>query len=460
MLAFLITGMMLPAQAAEAQMKTKTITLYSSIGFVAKEAELNTGTGNQNIRFTVPKQTDNESIVIIDDGANIKQFKTNEKIEIDSVLEKMVQANKGKQVIIITQFFKINGTIKEVYKKQYLEISEPKLLDSNIAISNRQSLLVPITSIEAMSLAEKAGIESEEQEKQKTVNVSENAFKSQRKIKALYFVNGASWNPNYQLFWDSDTKATLYYFAKATNNTDEDWNSVQLQIVAGQPNMKYVPLYYNYRSEYAMDKETMAAGSAPGVENQFVSSEEQEYHIYGTIDGITIEKNTEAMIPVLSKQVNYEKEYEWRAGDSQVKYNIRIFNDTGEPLAAGFLSAYSNNMYAGGNYIKWTAEDDNAIVYLAPALDITAKKTTDSRTDNQPSVSTTYYNIKLHLENHKSTSAKLKTTDYLPSNAENFQSNIKPDKTENNQLEWTTTLKAGEKKDITFSYETKNYKRY
>ncbi len=446
------------ANALEINPTIDSITLYTTTAFVTKSETISSELGETAVRIIIPKEADTDTLLIIDNGATIRQISFGETTPQQSkgILLQMVEGNLGQDVLLLTSLFNIKGKIKEVIREQYLVIENPELVDSEINIARNQGLFVPINLIESMGFINMPEIATEEQVRQKYADVLENAFSQSREIITQYFVSGASWQPVYHYFLESESEGKMQYWSKAKNETEEDWENVSISVVAGQPNLK--PTYRYYEPRYYTYEEEMAVGAPAAESGQYTSSEVTEYHVYELQRKISIEKNSEVLIPLLSETIEYEKEYLWNSrNESMVRYNIKLVNTTLEPFAAGWVSVFKQGMYVGGDYINWTAKDANASLYLAPALDIEVKKTEDVRTEKTYSRRTDYYTIKLHLENHKSSAVTVRVFDYLRSDAEDFSANISPDKMEENAIEWNIPLNAGEEKDIIYSYNTKYY---
>lgn len=458
LLGILILFLAINAPALEINPAVSSVTLYSSSALVTKTASVSTDVGEVAVRIIIPQQADEDTIIITDNGATITQFTIEtEEEDRESIMLKMINANAGKAVFLGTENFNINGTIEDTLRDVYVTLSDVQIIGDGIAISTGQKLLVPINSIETMSFEEEAEIVDIEETLVEYINLLENATVGDRQITTSYFVSGSSWKPIYNFFIENDRRGTLQYWSKATNNTTEDWNGIDLTIVAGQPNMKYSS-YYRY---YAMEAVEVGA-PAPAVEGeQYGVSEAGEMHVYDLKRNVSIVKNSSAYIPILSETLNYEEMYIWNAyRESKVKKYIKFLNTTENPLAPGWISVYKNGTYLGGNNLQWIQKDVNAEVYISTAPDIKIERTVEQTTSEQPSLAIEYYSVKLHLENKKSKAVKITVKDYLPSDAEDFRPSIPITKKEGNTIEWEVEIAAGAVMDITYTYNTKRYRRY
>ena len=300
-------------------------------------------------------------------------------------------------------------------------------------------------------------VESEKLDKE--LKVLENATQADRTLQVQYLTGSASWKPVHNVFLQEDGTAQWQYWANVSNNTQEDWENITLTIVSGQPKFKSVYTPYPRYYETAMSKSDAAGATAPAIEPDVTSAESGEFHVYSLNSKATVERNSEALIPVLDGSLQYSKEFEWNVSQysSQVQTLITFTNSLKEPLPGGWVSVYENGLYSGGDNLKATPKGSEGKLSIGPALDIKVKKTQNQNTVTAPDHSTTAFDAVLHLENGKSKAVKVTVKDYIPSNAESFKSSIAISKTENNIAEWDITLQPGEKKDITYSYNTTYY---
>lgn len=93
--------------------------------------------------------------------------------------------------------------------------------------------------------------------------------KGERKIVFGYVLDTPIWKCSYRLNLNKDGKARLQGWAIVENQTDSDWNALELSLVSGDPLFLRVPLYpsiYNPASSLARDTVTaFAEGSCGGV---------------------------------------------------------------------------------------------------------------------------------------------------------------------------------------------------
>jgi hypothetical protein len=453
------------ASGLELNMPVKSVALYNSAAFVAKEQSINSA--ENNLKIYMPVQADEETLVVIDSGALIVQITVAEE-DVDDIIEsvelQLLKANVGQTVTLSTEQYSVQGTLNQVVRDQYVELTNPVFKDGLVQAPSTQSAFLAIDSITSFSLPQVPTIQDwEELEKilsRKYALISESVNSPNRKLEVKYFVNGAGWNPVYQLFLEGEDTAQLLYWAKAFNNTDEDWDSINLQVIAGMPNLKRFksaprPVFRDAMAGGMMDESFAMPEMA---EEQFVASESEQLHVYELDRLVSLKKHSSSLIPILSEQVPIEKEYEWNADYSNtVNFFIRLINETDEPLADGWVSVYSNTGYVGGNNLPWTQTDANNQLLISKAPDIKVDKQTKVDTDRSPQADVTYTDIKLHLENHKSSPVEVKVTHYVPRDAEAVKVST-PFKQKENRMEWIVPLAAGESKDLTLSYRQTYYK--
>lgn len=455
------------AIALDLNPEVKQISLYNSTALITKEESINTI--DPEIKVYIPLQADNESLLVIDSGAELIQVSIGEEDKdelMKSVELQLLQANIGNNVSLSTESFGVEGTLDKILQEKIAVISQPEITYGELTTEQTSNFFLPINKITSMSLQITPEIlGSDELEKalnQKYVLVKENILNSQRDLKLKYFVNNSGWNPSYQLFLNEEgDNAELRYFANAHNGTDEDWDNASLQIISGNPVTKsfFTPRRsYDYETYKAVPLAVSEEAGAV-MDGQFNSAEAGDLHVYSLQRTVDIPKQSSAMIPILEDEVPIEKEYKWNANYySDVESHITIVNSSDEPLASGWVSVYSDEDYIGGNNLPWTQTDANNSIKVGTAVDIEAEKTLETDTGRMPESTTTNYNGELYLKNHKSEAVEVTVTDYLPSDAENVQSNFPYEEKEGN-FEWKITLNPDEEKTITYSYKTTYFLR-
>jgi hypothetical protein len=442
------------------------VDLYSSTAQVLRQGSLNSM--DQDLRVFIPRQADEDTLLISDPGAVLVQLTIetqDQKDLVRSVEAQMLWANIGKTVTLITDQYSASGTLKEVIRDKHVVLSSPAVSNGGLSVPSANDLTLEIAQITAMSLSITPDIlESDDLQDLLSKNVLQIKVKpslANRNFSLQYFVNGASWSPVYQLQIEEtdDDSGHVTYWAKAVNNTDEDWNDVRLKVIAGEPNLKYSPAY-RYYDEMDYMAEGMKQYAMPTAvdSQQFTGGEIGELHTYTLARTFSLAKQSKALIPLASESVPIEKKYVWQAQWSgEVEQKINLKNSTGEPFAAGWMSLYQDGTYLGGANISWLAADENRDLTLGRAKDIEVDRHQSVKETKMPGSNITDYDITLQLVNHKSKAVEVEVRDYLRADAINFTSSEAYRKDVDNAIVWMISLQPGEEKVINNSFRTIYY---
>ena len=444
--------------------QVREVDLYSSSAQIIRQGTLNSM--SQDLRIFIPRQADIETLLIQDQGAVLVQLTVESEIPDDltrSVEAQMLLANLNKAVTLVTEEYSVSGTVKEVIRDDYVVLSNPVINDSGLSVPQANDLVLAIDQVSSMSLTITPDIlDSEELQAllaKQVLTIKLQPSQAVRGFSLQYFVSGAGWNPVYQLFLeeDNDETAEIIYQAKAFNQTDEDWQNVSLKLIAGMPNLKYTPYYRGYEA-YDYMGEAYKSAVPMAATDQFVSGETGELHTYVLSRPLSLKKQSNVIIPILSETVPIERKYVWEAQwSSQVMQQVNIENTSEEPWANGWISSYQDGTYIGGANLAWLAVDSDTDLTIGKAPNIEVERKQSTRSDTQPDKTTTLYGITLNLENHKGKEVTVEVKDYLPANAVNFVSSHPYERGEDNEIVWQITLQPEEKVEIENSYYTVYY---
>lgn len=236
----------------------------------------------------------------------------------------------------------------------------------------------------------------------------------ERRVKLGYVVETPIWKTSYRLVISPDDKAMLQGWAIVENQTDRDWNDVQLSLVSGRPMSfqmdLYEPLYVERPTAkldlfeglkpqtYAESIETAGmlmqaqqvqspapasararrAGAAFEMRDEVMSksidptasvaarasaSQIGELFEY-TVGNVTLARQSSAMIPIVSDPVEVERVSIYNF-DVLQKYPLsgaRLKNTTGKHLLQGPITVFQAGSYAGDAQINNVTPGDNRLI--------------------------------------------------------------------------------------------------
>jgi hypothetical protein len=459
-IALMLATVFVNAADAPIQQNIDSVVLYNSAAYISSSAQVSSAKGEVSLKLKIPAEAMDETLLIADNGGTIRQYSIEASDEQKhGITARMLKANYGQKVVLTTNYFSVEGTLTMVVSDSYALLSNATVTMNNSKVSEKQTVFLPLGTVESISVTKTIENLVEEEEYSKYVLLEETANSATRTITMSYFVNGAGWTPVYNMFL-GDKTADMQYLTKANNNTQYDWKNIDLTIIAGNPSLpNFYPVYRDYAMKNAAYESAAPMAAGGYADNQYSSYNASEYHQY-TLQSrkVTLNKDSTAYIPLLSGKLDFERIYEWQANyGNTVNYKVKFTNTLDEPFAQGWVSVYENGIYAGGTSMPWSAKGDETELTIGTSQDIVVKRTEDTTTAKTPSVTTYTHSVKLHLENHKTKDATVKVKDYLPSDAESFSPSIQPDKTEDNNMEWNVAIAAGKEKDITYTYITRYY---
>lgn len=255
------------AQGPQADVPVRKVVLFSSgVGYF-QHAGTVSGDGSTELRFKAGQINDVlKSLVLEDlDGGKVGAVtypsqdplaKTLKSFQVDITanppLAELLNQLRGAKVTVVSQAEKIAGTILGVEaKRRPVDRGEPvtlwvlNLLDGAviraIELDTVRSLTLDDPQLqEELNKALAAVAQSRDQEK-KPVTISFRG-QGQRRVQIGYVVETPIWKTSYRLIL-SGQSARLQGWAIVENQTDSDWNDVQLSLVSGRPISFVMDLY-------------------------------------------------------------------------------------------------------------------------------------------------------------------------------------------------------------------------
>ena len=257
-----------------------------------------------------------------------------------------------------------------------------------------------------------------------------------RQVYISYVIPNPIWKVSYRLDI-SNIKTTLQGWAAIDNDSNIDWEDIQLSLVTGKPVSFVQDLYSPYKpyrpivplqiAEIAkaktysagfrpkksrgsilsqpeldsmlcmMDTEYEDSGEELMVEDLLVSTQLEEDNIPTPLDvpyakeigdqfeftlknPVTLARQQSIMVPLVDGIIEVEKVLVFSGKDEQTNPTIcvEITNTTGMKLPAGPITVYDGGTYAGDALIKFISQDEKRIISYGEDLSVMGHSTRNS----------------------------------------------------------------------------------
>jgi len=272
-----------------------------------------------------------------------------------------------------------------------------------------------------------------------TIKLTGNA---ERKVSLSYVIPAALWKVSYRLVL-SQEKPFLQGWAIVDNNSDIDWENIELALVTGKPVSFIQDLYKVHKLARPMiplltdgiaEVKTYDSGSAPKMPRssirkdlnqsfacalpsaEYAQDEEMSYEESGDYDEegaagvpesglvetagsrqagdqfeftvkkpVSLERQQSAMLPLIEGDVKAEKFliFSKAGNDQNCVYNpaicVELTNNTGMKLPAGSITVYDGGAYAGDALVKFFPEDEKRLISYAEDLSVTCSYTDETK---------------------------------------------------------------------------------
>ncbi len=419
-----------PAGAeAKTDVPVRAVTLYSSgVGFFQHVGEID-GDAVTELQFKTAQINDMlKSLVLEDSGGSVASVtygsqdpleKTLKSFQVDitgnPTLDQLLNQLRGAKVTLTLATEQPAGTILGV-EKRTKPAGENKTYDvpvlnilagasiRSIDLSEVRDLRLDDPTLQDELTKALAAVAGARDQNKKPVAIH---FKGQGKRQAVigYVVETPVWKTSYRLVLGDKDSAKLQGWAIVENQTDNDWNDVQLSLVSGRPisfiEDLYQPLYVNRpvveppmfssltprvyeegNQQAAADSTSAAPGAGPfggggggfarskalpaplaamkdqpdfnrSVIAQASAAQLGELFEY-TIGSVTLPRQSSAMIPIVADPVTIDRLsiYNQTVMPRNPLNGARMKNTTGKHLLAGPLTVFDGNAYSGDAQIE------------------------------------------------------------------------------------------------------------
>ena len=324
-------------------------------------------------------------------------------------------------------------------------------------------------------------------------------------LQEFYLQSGMNWIPSYFLKLKDSKNARLEM--KATiENGGEAINNAEMELVVGSPQLafglKADPMTYDYltndgpqgaadrsrnNAQYMYKSVQMEAAAMDGAfEQNFDTEGEKTGDLYFyKIGKVSLAKNSKGNFPIFAKELEYKDKYECTIPDyvnffnsrfantEENKYDVfhslEIKNTSGVPLtSAPIMVLNEKEQFLAQDNMGYTPAGANTDVRLSKAIDIVTKSTEEeiSRNENFKKVGKATYGKAILkgtiiIENFQDVATTVNITKNLTGEVskqsdggvvtkkKSYYTSINPE----SQIKWDVSLKANEKKTISYEYE-------
>jgi hypothetical protein len=240
----------------------------------------------------------------------------------------------------------------------------------------------------------------------------------ERNVSLSYVVPVPVWKASYRLDLGAE-KPFIQGWAIVDNDSDTDWNDVELSLVTGRPvsfiqnlsepyltNRPELPLAIagfakarTYESGEAKDEiGTADSDEEPKAcfprrrsvvrENSITTAEAKqlgEQFAFTLRDSVTIERRQSAMLPLIEAEMQAKKLLvldgeDARRGTVNPSISVELVNTTGMKLPAGPITVYDGGSYAGDALIEFLPENEKRIISYGEDLSVRGSAVLSSET--------------------------------------------------------------------------------
>ncbi len=230
----------------------------------------------------------------------------------------------------------------------------------------------------------------------------------ERRVQAAYIVETPVWKTSYRLLLGEQDEHYLQGWAIVENTGEEDWNNIDLSLVAGRPISFTMalsrPLYIS-RPEVAVETETApgpqryqdayepapealfesaapmaksalrssGAAAAPprGVETAAVAESAGEFFVYRAAEPVSLPRRSSALVPIIGSAVEGERVsvYDRSVHSDRPLNGIILKNTTGLHLMGGPITVFEESTYAGDALIDDIRPEADRLLTFSMDLD-------------------------------------------------------------------------------------------
>lgn len=270
-------------------------------------------------------------------------------------------------------------------------------------------------------------------------------FPGEQRVSLSYLTHGLSWETSYTAVLDEEEMA-LRSWVTIANSSGLSYEDAALRLVAGEPHRVAT-------REAGYAKAMMAEAAPPG----FVEEAAFEYHLYTLPRPATIADGQSKQLSFISAsgvQVERNYIYEGQVRDGvliEVEFLNATSNGLGQPLPAGTVRFYQNDLFVGEDRISHTPVDERVSLTVGKAFDLVGERT---EVEHRKLAERRYRDsIRITLGNHKEEPVTIKVVEHLRGDWTILQSSPSYRKVEASTVEFEAPVPAGGQAQVTYTVE-------
>ena len=283
---------------------------------------------------------------------------------------------------------------------------------------------------------------------------------------------GGSWEPRYDLHLFNKS---MLISAKAVvqNKGSEDWDGVNLKLVAGMPRVTepYMGKFALQQANYADAVPEAAMIPAPASSYATSSSSELEaFYIFQLEGRKDLEHNKAVGFSLFQDSAPIDMSYVWDASSDEsgpAMEEIRVNNTMEAPWPSGSAMLYKDDDYISTITMPYTPNGTNASITIGPSTDLkVSKKIKDHNktealkgTVSQDGANHTLkeaievWTYELGIKSNVDRPAMLEVSDTRPMDSKLINVSMNASELMATGMEWKLTLSPWEKRTISYSYQ-------
>lgn len=247
---------------------------------------------------------------------------------------------------------------------------------------------------------------------------------TEHEMEVSYLTGGLSWSADYVLTLSEDDKtADLAGWVTITNNSGVEFENAELKLVAGD--------IHRVKEEFVLYDLAGSQKAVPQYDKAFEERSLFEYHLYKLGFPTTVKNNQTKQILLLSvSDIPVEKLYVFGRIPGYTKSyaysdNVKVIlkfknsdeNHMGMPLPEGKVRVSKADVdgsmeFVGEDAIEHTPKDEDIVLYIGDAFDITGKRINVSSTKIGSDALKDAYRIE--LRNHKDEPIRIQVVETMP----------------------------------------------
>ena len=295
----------------------------------------------------------------------------------------------------------------------------------------------------------------------------ENNDSKKSEYELSYLTTGLSWKADYVAELTEQNTLDLASWVTLNNNSNTEYRNAAVQLVAGDVN-RVAPerQRHNFDQMMTMRKSTVAESAS--VENLM------EYKLYSLPQKTTLGNAQTKQVALFSKNnisvkrdlvfhmqaaSNYNRGRDVNKSKAEIELTFKNSksDNLGIPLPKGIVRVYQkdskgNAQFIGEDRIDHIAENERVKLKLGKSFDVSAEYTQTDYKKISPNTHQTSH--KIIFNNAKDTSQEVKLIETLNGDWEITKSTEKWKKISSQSAQWSITIPAKSKKELSFSMMT------